>query len=82
MSLRIVISNLPPETTVDGLRAGVAGHWGDAKISLTDEGNTDRVTAVLILGDMHRPTADRLADNIDGTFFEGRRLRAFVPLFF
>jgi hypothetical protein len=82
MSLRIVISNLPPKTTVEGLRAGVAEHGVDAEISLNDEGNADRVTAVLVLGDTHRPTADRLAENIDGTFFEGRRLRAFVPLFF
>jgi hypothetical protein len=82
MSQRIVISNLPPETTVEGLAAGLAQHGVEAEITLNVEGNADQVLAVLVLDNVDRPAADRLAEKIDGLMFGDRRLHAFVPLFF
>ncbi len=81
MSLRIVISKLPPQTTVEGLRTELAENGIKAEIALNDEGNADQVTAVLILNDLDRPAAGRLADRFDGSMYQGRRLQAYVPLF-
>jgi hypothetical protein len=82
MSLRIVISKLPPQTTAEelGRVLAVQGIIA-ASISLNDEGNADQVTAILILKDLGRPTAGRLAERFDGTIYQGRRLHAYVPLF-
>lgn len=81
MSLRIVISRLPPQTTAEGLRMKLAENGIDAEIALNDEGNADEVTAVLIVNDLDRPVAGRLAERFDGSIYQGRRLHAYVPLF-
>jgi hypothetical protein len=81
MSLRIVIWNLPPATSAERVRTALLDDGIAAEIALNDEGNADRVMAIVILHQADRPTADLLAERIDGTLYEGRRLHAFVTLF-
>jgi len=81
MTLRVVVSNFPPETTADGLKATFAEHGIEVDVALHNVGNPDKVTAIVQLPDMDRVTADRLAQKIDGMEHKGRHLRAYVPLF-
>lgn len=81
MSHRVVVNNLPPETTADELKAAFAERGIEVEIILHHEGNPDKVTAIVELPDMDRVTADRLAQRIDGMEYKGRQLKAYVPLF-
>jgi hypothetical protein len=79
--MKLVIGNLPPETTAEELASALAEHGIESTVTLNTEGNPDKVTAIVVVPDMDRPTADRLALRISGIHHKGRTLRAFVPLF-
>jgi hypothetical protein len=81
MSQKIMIGNLPPGVTVEEL-AGILTDAGaeNPKITLNDEGNADKVTAILTL-DLDRAAADKIVDRVRGRLFRGRTLTAYVPLF-
>ena len=82
MTQKIIIGNLPPDVTVDELaRLLVQAGADDPEITLNNEGNLEQVTAVLALGDLDRPAADKIVDRIRGRLFRGRTLTAYVPLF-
>jgi hypothetical protein len=82
MSQKILISNLPPDVGTEQIarvltEAGVE----HLDVTLNNQGNPDKVTAVLTMGDIDRATADRIAAQINGTLYQGRTLHADVPLF-
>jgi len=82
MSQKILISNLPPDVGTEQIarvltEAGVE----HLDVTLNNQGNPDKVTAVLTMGDIDRATADRIAAQINGTLYQGRTLHAYVPLF-
>ncbi|MGB5834530.1 MAG: RNA-binding protein [Thiohalocapsa sp.] len=82
MSQKIIIGNLPPAVTVEEITkvltdAGVE----QLNVTLNNEGDASKVTAVLVLDDLDRPSADRIAGQINGTRYRDRTLSAFVPLF-
>lgn len=81
MSMKIIVSNLPPDTTTEELLAVLIEFGIESKITLNDEGNSDKVIAVLEIPDLERQSADQLAMRISGTQFRGRALKAYVPLF-
>jgi len=82
MTQKIIIGNLPPDVTVDELaRLLVQAGADDPEITLNNEGNLEKFTAVLALGDLDRPAADKIVDRIRGRLFRGRTLTAYVPLF-
>jgi hypothetical protein len=82
MTQKIIIGNLPPDVTVDELaRLLVQAGADDPEITLNNEGNLEKVTAVLALGDLDRPAAEKIVDRIRGRLFRGRTLTAYVPLF-
>jgi len=83
MTQKILIRNLPPEVTVEDITkvltdAGVE----QPKVTLNNEGDASKITAVLALEDVDRATLDRIAAKINGTRYQGRTLSAYVPLFF
>ncbi|MGB5737130.1 MAG: RNA-binding protein [Thiohalocapsa sp.] len=82
MTQKILIGNLPPEVTVEDITkvltdAGVE----QPKVTLNNEGDASKVTAVLALEDVDRATVDRIAGKINGTRYQGRTINAYVPLF-
>lgn len=82
MSQKIMIGNLPQDVTVEEITR-VLEDAGIERLQLTlnNEGDATRVTAVLDLADADRPTADRIATRINGTRYRERTLTAYVPLF-
>lgn len=82
MSQKIMIGNLPGDVTVEELADILTAAGAKSpKITLNNEGNPDKITAILTLGDIDRPTADKIVDGIRGSMFRGRALNAYVPLF-
>ena len=81
MPMHIVVSNLPPEVTAEGIRARFEELGLAAQIILNHEGDPGKVTAIIESDDLDRPAADQIAERIDGALYNGRRLHAYVPLF-
>ena len=53
-----------------------------ATLEITNnEGDANKVAAVLALDDVDRATADRIAQKINGTRYRERTLTAYAPLF-
>jgi histidyl-tRNA synthetase len=82
MTQRILIGNLPADVTVEEINqiltdAGVQ----QVDITLNNEGDADKVAAVLAMGNADRATVDRIAKQINGTRYRERTLSAYVPLF-
>ena len=82
MTQKIIVGNLPADVSVDELtkiltEAGVE----QVAITLNNEGDSQRVAAVLSFDGIDRPTADRIADRLNGTRDRDRTLRAYVSLF-
>jgi hypothetical protein len=50
-------------------------------ITLNNQGDASKVSAVLALEDVDRATVDRVAQKINGTRYRERTLTAYVPLF-
>lgn len=82
MSQRIIIGNLPPDTTVEEIEQVARDGGAEAPtVKLNREGDADKVTAVLELPNLDRAGADRIAADIDGSRYRERTLSAYVPLF-
>lgn len=81
MTMHIVVANLPPGVTPEGVKARFEelGVIGD--ITLNREGNPNKVTAIFEFDHLERTAADQIAYRIDGMLFRGRRLQSYVPLF-
>lgn len=81
MPMHIIIANLPPEVTPEGVQARLARMGISTAVTLNREGDPHKVTAVIAADALERPAAGEIAAKIDGVFYHGRRLQAYVPLF-
>jgi hypothetical protein len=81
MPMHIVIANLPPEVTAERIKTRLGELGVTAEITLNNEGDPAKVTAIIESEGLERPAADQIALRIDGSIFHGRRLHAYVPLF-
>ena len=75
--MRIVIGNLPDDATEEGIREALSQFAPVDKIKLIKESGAP--SAVIEL-ETSRPYAEALAKRIDGRIYQGRPLRAWVPL--
>jgi RNA recognition motif-containing protein len=75
--MRIVIGNLPDDVSEEGIREALKPFAPVANIKLVKESGTP--SAVIDL-EMTRPQAEALAKRIHGRVYQGRDLRAWVPL--
>jgi hypothetical protein len=82
MSQRILIGNLPPDVTVEGIEQVARDGCAEApQVRLNRAGDADRVAAVPELPNLDRAAADRIARCINGLRYRERTLTACVPLF-
>ena len=75
--MRIVIGNLPDDATQDGVREALSDFAPVEAITLFHESGAP--TAVITL-ETSREHANALAKRIQGRIYEGRELRAWVPV--
>jgi len=76
-TVRIVVGNLPDDVTEEGIRGVLSQFAPVDKIRLTKESGAP--SAIIEL-ETSRPYAESLAKRIDGRIYQGRPLRAWVPL--
>lgn len=81
-NIAILIGNLPPEIDETDILDALDSLEYDLDVSLTREGNGDRVTAVVRFAGMTRASAEKLAEHIRTLPWRGRTLNAYVPMFF
>lgn len=75
--MHIVVGNLPDDVTEDGIREALKAFAPVESIKLVKESGTP---SAVIEMEMSRPAADALAKRIHGRIYQGRDLRAWVPL--
>ena len=75
--MRIVVANLPDDVSEEGIREALSPFAPVDKIKLVKESGTP--SAVIDM-EMTRPQADALAKRINGRMYQGRELRAWVPV--
>ena len=75
--MRIVIANLPDDATEEGVREALSPFAPVDKITLVNESGTP---SVVIDMEMTRAQAEALAKRINGRAYQGRSLRAWVPV--
>jgi len=75
--MRIVIANLPDDVTEEGLRDALTGVAPVEHIHLVAEGSAP---SAVINMEMTKLQADALANRIQGRMYNGRPLRAWVPV--
>jgi len=75
--MRIIIANLPDDVSEDGIRTALSPFAPVEKMKLVKESGTP---SVLIEMEISRPQAEALAKRIHGRIYEGRELRAWVPI--
>ena len=75
--MRIVVANLPDDVSEDGIRAALSPFAPVEKIKLVKESGTP---SAVIEMEMTRLHADALAKRINGRLYQGRELRAWVPV--
>jgi hypothetical protein len=75
--MKIVIGNLPDDSTEEGLRDALSGIVEVGSILLLNESGTP---SAVIEMNITRVQADALAKRIHGRIYKGRDLRAWVPL--
>jgi len=75
--MRIVIGNLPDDVSEEGVRTALSPFAPVEKIKLVKESGTP---SALIEMEMTRPQAEALAKRIQGRVYQGRELRAWVPV--
>jgi RNA recognition motif-containing protein len=75
--MRIVVANLPDDVSEEGIRAALSPFAPVDKIKLVNESGTP--SAVIDI-EVTRPQADALAKRINGRMYQGRTLRAWVPV--
>jgi len=75
--MRIIVGNLPDDVSEEGIRSALSPFAPVENIKLVKEGGTP---GALIEMEMTRPQAEALAKRINGRMYQGRELRAWVPL--
>jgi RNA recognition motif-containing protein len=75
--MRIVIGNLPDDVTEEAIREALSPFAATDTIKLVKESGTP---SAVIEVEMPRAQAEALAKRIHGRIFQGRDLRAWVPL--
>lgn len=75
--MRIVIGNLPDDVSEDGIREALGQFAPVDKILLLKESGTP---SAVIEMEMTHGQAEALAKRIHGRMYQGRDLRAWVPL--
>ena len=75
--MRIVVANLPDDVSEEGIRAALSAFAPVDKIKLVKESGTP--SAVIDM-ELTRLQADALANRINGRMYQGRPLRAWVPV--
>jgi len=75
--MRIVIGNLPDDVTEEGIQDALNPFAAVDSIKLMRESGAP--TAVIDM-EMSKADADALANRIQGRIYEGRELRAWVPI--
>jgi RNA recognition motif-containing protein len=75
--MRIVIGNLPDDITEDSIQAELSAFAPVDSIKLVHESGTP---SAVIEMDMKKADADALASRIQGRIYQGRALRAWVPI--
>lgn len=75
--MRIVVGNLPDDVTEDGIREALRPFAPVDKIMLLKDSGTP---SAVIEMEMTHDQAEALAKRIHGRIFQGRDLRAWVPL--
>lgn len=75
--MRIVIANLPDDVSEEGIREALRAFAPVESIKLIKESGTP---SALIEAEMTRPAAEALAKRIQGRMYQGRELRAWVPV--
>jgi len=75
--MRIVIGNLPDDTTEEAIQEALSAFAPVNAITLSHESGTP---SAIIEMDMKKSEADALAKRIQGRMFQGRELRAWVPI--
>ncbi len=76
-AMRIVIGNLPDDVSEEGIREALKGFAPVEKVKLVKESGTP---SALIEMEMTRASAEALARRISGRVYQGRPLRAWVPV--
>lgn len=75
--MRIVVANLPDNVSEEEIRTALSPFAPVDKIKLVKESGTP--SAVIDM-EMTRPVAETLAKRITGRAYQGRQLRAWVPV--
>ena len=75
--MRIVVANLPDDVSEEGIRSALSPFAPVEKIKLIKESGTP---SALIEMEMTRQQAETLAKRIHGRIYQGRELRAWVPV--
>ena len=75
--MRIMIGNLPEDTTEDGLREALTGLVPVESIRVFMEGSAPSAMVEL---EMSKVQADALAKRLNGRIYKGQELRAWVPV--
>ena len=76
--MRIIVGNLPDDVTEDGIRETLSDVAPVTSIKLVPEGGAP---SAMIEMEMTRAEAEALARRIQGRLYQGRELRAWVPIF-
>jgi len=77
--MRIVIGNLPADASEEKIKEALKDVAPVHAVKLVREGDPDSPIAV-IETEMSRAAADVLAKRIDGRIYQGKPLRAWVPM--
>ena len=75
--MRIVIGNLPDDVTEEGIQEALSAFAPVDAIQLVRESGAP---SAVIEMDMQKADADALANRIQGRIYQGRALRAWVPI--
>ncbi len=75
--MRIIVGNLPDKVTEEGIREALSAFASVDAIKLFNDSGTP---SAVIEMDMARPQAEALAKRIQGHIYQGRALRAWVPI--
>ncbi len=76
---KVLVSNLPADTTVDEVREDWASFGAPIlAVELVKEGNPDQLTFVVEV-DIDHSTAKVMADRRRDRFFKGRKIEVYVP---
>ena len=76
--MRIIVGNLPDDVTEDGIREALSDVAPVTSVKLVPEGGAP---SAMIEMEMTRGQAEALARRIQGRLYQGRELRAWVPIF-